>query len=218
MKKTSRRTFAKSVVTALATAPVVSMIGCNRGGQTDGSPTPSPSPGATVEPKKPRDDTPITVGGGGGNRPPKRKLPLTETYTKTVFDHDHFKNPSGSDDKWYQNSAESARYVLFDDGLGIQENLTRYLGDGDITIKFSHSHDITITQHPFGVKFKFSENLPSGTQEHRNTADKKPNRIVFENGKKWPKDHDFDDNNIGDGWFVCISKDFQGGNCSEYVA
>jgi hypothetical protein len=135
-EKPSRRTFTKSVVTALATAPVVvSMIGCRPGDQT-GGPTPTPTPLKL----KPMDgDTPITVGGGGGTRPPKRKMPLTDTYTRIVFDHDHFKNSAGGDDKWYQFSAESARYVVFDDGLGTKENLTRYLGDGDITLKMSHA-------------------------------------------------------------------------------
>src|SRR5262249_40441477 len=153
-------------------------------------------------------DTPITVGGGGGNRPPKRKPPLTEKYTKTVFDPKHFKDSSSSDeDKSYQNSGESARYILFDDGLGVQENLTRYLGDGDIIIEFFHSHDITITQHPFGVQFKLSENQPianppQGTQEHHNNADPKLKRINFENNKHWPKDGG--NANVGDGWFICV--------------
>lgn len=208
-EKPSRRTFTKSVVTALATAPVVvSMIGCRRGDQT-GGPTATPTP----KPIKPMDgDTPITVGGGGGGRPRKEKLPLTDTYTKTRFDHDHFKNSSTSDDLWYQFSAEAARYVVFDDGLGTKENLTRYLGDGDITLKFSHAKDITITQHPFGVKFKKSENpVSSDPAEHHNN-DPKLKKIEFEN-YKWPHGGDA---NVGDGWFVCVSKDYQDGNCSEY--
>jgi hypothetical protein len=213
MKKTSRRTFAKSVVTALATAPaMVSMFGCNRGGQTDAS-SPTPTP---VEPRKPGmldSDTPITVGGGGGSRPPKRKLPLSDTYTKIVFDPNHFKNSSPTDDQWYQNSGESARYVVFDDGLGTQQILTRFLGDGNVTLKFNHSADIKITQSPFGVQFKLSENPPAGTQEHHN-ADPKLKRIEFENGKKWPKNGDA---SVGDGWFVCVSKEDLGGGCGNYV-
>ena len=188
MKKTSRRGFGKQLTYALGAIPIASLA--------------AKSVGAQVNP-----DTPITVGGGGGRRKDIKTGIEVNRHTYVKFNRTYYRTTDTGDERHFRSADVEPNYVLFfsREGDTSPRNLTRFLDDGNITLKFQDSDErIRITQNPFGVRFK--------TRQY-DEADGDENRRVGAVLTSIEFKHKVIPVEVGLGWRVCISKDPEGGDC-----
>lgn len=190
MKKTSRRGFGKQLTCALGALPLASLVTKS----VSGKDTPNVN-----------GDTPITVGGGGGNKEGEPQVLNRHTYIK--FNRTYYTTTDSQDEKHYKSSDAEPNYILFfkHEGDTSPRNLTRFLDDGTVTLKFQDADErVKITQNPFGVKFKRGEYYEEEGDENR-----RPGAVLTSIEFK----HKEIKVNAGRGWKVCISKDPLGGDC-----